>query len=86
MKNFITIMLLAVVAFSGFSQSICSYQFVDNGGVSGNYSQNSNDFITFCPDNPNDNVTEHSRHLIQKHNMMPCLCIMVQIQIMRTKL
>ena len=50
-------MLFAIIGFEGFSQVLCNYSFVDNGGVSDNYLPNSNNTYTFCPGNPNENVT-----------------------------
>ena len=50
-------MLFAIIGFEGFSQGSCSYQFVDNGGVSDNYLPNSDNTYTLCPSNPNENVT-----------------------------
>jgi gliding motility-associated-like protein len=36
---------------------ICGGNFVDNGGVSANYANSSNDTVTICPTNPGDVVT-----------------------------
>ena len=35
----------------------CGGNFVDQGGISGNYSNNSDYVVTICPDNPGDQVT-----------------------------
>jgi uncharacterized repeat protein (TIGR01451 family) len=36
---------------------LCGQQFLDNGGLSGNYANNANDSYTICPTNPGEVVT-----------------------------
>lgn len=51
------LLLLFVISFQGFSQGGCSYLYVDNGGISGDYLPNTTTTATYCPSYPGEVVT-----------------------------
>ena len=51
------VLILFLASFQSFSQGGCSYPYVDNGGVSGDYLPNTSTTTTFCPSYPSEVVT-----------------------------